>query len=90
MAREQGIRAEERKISVDEWRSAIQEGRMTEAFACGTAAVITPVGRVKSRAGEWLVGTGETGPVTAHLRRALLDIQTGQSADSNGWLHRLR
>ena len=89
LAREQGFRAEERKISVAEWKAAAAEGRMTEAFACGTAAVITPVGRVKSRKGEWLVNNGETGPVAAKLREALLNLQHGLAPDSHGWMKKI-
>ena len=69
LARELGYGAEERKITVEEWESAVRTGRMTEAFACGTAAVITPIGRVKSRHGEFAIHGGETGPVAARLRQ---------------------
>ncbi len=86
LAREQGFRAEERKVTVDEWRAAIHDGRMTETFACGTAAVITPVGRVKSKQGEWLVNKGETGPVAAKLRESLLNLQHGIAPDTHGWM----
>jgi branched-chain amino acid aminotransferase len=86
IAREQGFRAEERKITVDEWRAAIQDGRMTEAFACGTAAVITPVGHVKSRKGDWTINHGETGPVAAKLRETLLNLQHGITPDTHGWM----
>jgi len=89
IAREQGYRAEERKITVDEWRTAIQEGRMTEAFACGTAAVITPVGHVKSRHGNWTMHNGETGPVAAKLRETLLNMQHGLSRESHGWMKKI-
>ena len=89
LAREQGYRAEERKISVDEWKAAIAEGRMTEAFACGTAAVITPIGQVKSRRGEWLVNKGETGPVAARLREVLLNLQHGLAPDTHGWMKKI-
>ena len=89
LAREQGFKAEERKITVDEWRSAIAEGRMTEAFACGTAAVITPVGHVKSRSGNWDINKGETGPVAAKLREALLNLQHGISPDTHGWMTKI-
>lgn len=89
LAREQGFKAEERKISVEEWRNAIQEGRMTEVFACGTAAVITPVGHVKSSQGEWLVNKGETGPVAAKLREVLLNIQHGITPDTHGWMKKI-
>jgi branched-chain amino acid aminotransferase len=89
LAREQGFRAEERKITVDEWRNAIADGRMTEAFACGTAAVITPVGDVKSRQGDWTINKGETGPVAAKLREILLNLQHGLTPDTHGWMKKI-
>jgi branched-chain amino acid aminotransferase len=54
-------------------------------FACGTAAVVTPVGLVKSSDDEFKVGQGETGAVTAKIRAALLDIQTGVAKDEHNW-----
>lgn len=88
VAADLGIRAEEGRISVDEWREGCASGEITEVFACGTAAVITPVGEVKSRtSGSWSVGQGGTGPVTTRLRQALLDIQTGAAPDTHNWLH---
>lgn len=89
MARKLGFRSEERRISVDDWRDALLEGRMTEAFACGTAAVITPIGTVKSAHGEWKINRGETGPVAAQLREALLNLQHGVEPDTNGWMHQV-
>ena len=87
MARTLGFKAEERRISVDEWRDALLEGRMTEAFACGTAAVITPIGTAKSVHGEWKINAGQTGPVAQRLREALLNLQHGVEPDPNGWMH---
>ncbi len=87
LARDLGFDAEERKITVDEWDAALKDGRMTEAFACGTAAVITPIGHAKSKHGEWTVNGGETGPVAAKLREALLNIQHGLAPDTHGWMH---
>ena len=55
----------------------------------GTAAVITPVGEVKGRTGDFTVGNGEPGPLTMELRERLLDIQHGRVADTHGWLHRV-
>jgi branched-chain amino acid aminotransferase len=89
LARELGYKAEERKITVDEWRAAIKSGRMTEVFACGTAAVITPVGHVKSKRGEWSINNGETGPVAAKLREALLNLQHGLAPDTHGWMKKI-
>lgn len=88
VAEDLGIRADQGRISVDEWRDGCASGEITEVFACGTAAVITPVGEVKSRTiGGWSVGEGGTGPVTARLREALLDVQTGAAPDTHSWMH---
>ena len=61
---------------------------MTELFACGTAAVITPIGSLQNDEGSYTVGRGETGETTAALRKNLLDIQYGRAADTHGWLRR--
>ncbi len=89
LAREVGYGAEEGKISTDEWREGNESGAITEVFACGTAAVITPVGSVKGAHGTWTVGDGGSGPITMHLRELLLSLQTGQIPDTHGWMHRL-
>jgi branched-chain amino acid aminotransferase len=89
LAHELGYSAEEGKISTDEWREGNASGAITEVFACGTAAVITPVGSVKSATGEWTVGDGQPGPVSLQLREQLLGLQTGQAPDAHGWMHRL-
>jgi branched-chain amino acid aminotransferase len=89
LARERGHRVTERRFSVDEWRSGVADGTVTETFACGTAAVITPVGEVKAGTGDFTVGDGAPGPLTMQLRESLLDIQHGRVADDHGWLHRV-
>jgi len=82
-----GYGAEERRVSVEEWRKGNADGTVTEAFACGTAAVITPVGEVKSSSGGWTIGGGKPGPVAMRLRKALVDIQRGAAPDPYGWRH---
>ena len=89
LARERGYTVEERPVDVDEWRKGAADGSVVEAFACGTAAVITPVGEVKARTGDFTVGDGTPGPLTMRLREKLLDIQHGRVADTRGWLHRV-
>jgi len=89
LAHELGYVAEEGKISTDEWQAGNASGALTEVFACGTAAVITPVGSVKSAHAGWTVGDGGAGPITMQLRERLLAIQTGEVPDSHGWMHRL-
>ena len=83
-----GHHVEERPITIDEWRDGVSSGRITEVFACGTAAVVTPVGTLKWRGGS--VGEGDdTGPVTQQVRTALVDIQYGRAEDTFGWMHRV-
>jgi branched-chain amino acid aminotransferase len=89
LGRELGYTTEEGKISTDEWREGNASGAITEVFACGTAAVITPVGSVKSATDEWTVGDGTPGPITMQLREHLLGIQTGKEPDAHGWMYRL-
>ena len=87
LARDLGHPVEERRVDVDEWRKGAADGRVVEVFACGTAAVVTPVGALRWPDGEALAGDGEAGPVTMRLRQALLDIQYGRAADPHGWRH---
>lgn len=84
-----GHKVEERRVDIAEWRDGVAGGSVTEVFACGTAAVVTPVGRLRWRGGEVVTGDGGTGPVTAGIRQALLDVQLGRAEDAHGWLHRV-
>ena len=84
-----GYEVEEGRIDIDTWQACNAVGSITEVFACGTAAVITPVGSVKCTTDQWTVGDGEPGPVTLRLRQALLDIQHGVAPDTHGWMHTL-
>ena len=89
LAVDAGFAVEERKIDVEEWRKGVASGEITEVFACGTAAVITPVAQVKHGGGEFTVGSGEPGEVTMALRDTLTGIQRGTFADKHGWMTRL-
>jgi len=82
-----GYQAEEGRLSTDEWRAGCADGSLTEVFACGTAAVITPVGAVKSAHGSWTVGDGKPGEISMRLRQSLVDIQRGSAPDPHGWMH---
>ena len=89
LAPDLGIPAEEDRISVAQWRAGCESGEITEVFACGTAAVITPVAAVKGATASWLVGGPAPGPVTARLKEQLLGIQFGQLPDAHGWIHKI-
>ena len=84
-----GIAAAEDAISIADWQAGCESGEITEVFACGTAAVITPVGAVRGAAGGWMIGDGRPGPVTMRLREQLLGIQFGQLPDPYGWVHKI-
>ncbi|HAT33529.1 MAG TPA: branched chain amino acid aminotransferase [Janthinobacterium sp.] len=86
LAADLGYAASERKLTVRQWREDIAAGRMTEVFACGTAAVITPVGTVKAAGFEMSINNGENGPVTMAMREALLAIQHGTAPDRHQWM----
>jgi branched-chain amino acid aminotransferase len=89
LARELGHTVEERRIDVDEWRKGAADGRVTEVFACGTAAVVTPIGTLRWPGGEAVAGSGEPGEVTLKLRKALMDIQYGRVEDTHGWVRKV-
>ncbi|GAB3458983.1 branched-chain amino acid aminotransferase [Kineococcus endophyticus] len=89
LAKDLGHEVTERRVSIDEWREGVASGRITEVFACGTAAAVTPVGKLVSPDGELSHGTGAAGEVTMTIRNTLLDIQYGRAQDTHGWLRRL-
>jgi branched-chain amino acid aminotransferase len=87
-----GHQVAEEKVSLQDWRDGVASGAITEIFACGTAAVVTPVGLLRWRDGhagsaEQPIGDGEPGPVTARIRKALLDVQHGHAPDVHNWMH---
>jgi branched-chain amino acid aminotransferase len=84
-----GHQVEERRFSVDEWRDGVASGDIVEVFACGTAAVVTPVGQLKWDGGEVGAVDGDAGPLTMQIRKALVDIQYGRADDTFGWMHRV-
>lgn len=89
LAQDRGMAVDERTITLGEWREGIANGEIQEVFACGTAAVITPIGVLKN--GAELIGDPEApaGEVTMALRTELLGIQTGIVADRHAWLEQL-
>jgi branched-chain amino acid aminotransferase len=89
LAIDAGFSVEERKIEIDEWQKKAAAGEITEVFACGTAAVITPVSQVKYGDSEFTIADGEPGEVTMALRDTLTGIQRGTFADTHGWMSRL-
>ena len=89
LARDNGLEVEEAPYAIDDWRADAASGRLREAFACGTAAVVTPIGHVASPEGRFAIGNGGPGAVTERLRAQLVAIQRGQAPDPHGWLQRI-
>lgn len=89
VATDLGYKVEEGMISTDEWRDGVANGDISEIFACGTAAVIAPVGTAKSAQGTWVTGDGNPGPITMEIREHLLGIQHGTIADKHGWMKKV-
>ena len=85
LASDLGYKVEEGMLSTEDWRSGVASGEITEIFACGTAAVVTPVGAAKSSQGLWATGDGNPGPITTRIRETLLGIQHGTIEDTHGW-----
>ena len=89
LAREQGLNVREERYAMDQWRADAESGRLVEVFACGTAAVVTPVGTVKSTQGAFTIGAGGAGQMTQKIHTKLVDIQRGAAADTHGWVQRI-
>jgi len=90
LAKDRGLTVEERAVTIDEWREGIASGQITEVFACGTAAVITPIAQLLGANGL-AIGDADApaGELTMSLRKELTDIQDGRTPDRHGWLTRL-
>ncbi|MFT4233046.1 MAG: branched-chain amino acid aminotransferase [Leucobacter sp.] len=86
LAKDRGLAVEERAVTVSEWRDGVADGTITEAFACGTAAVITPIGQLKGDTGVIVDLGSAPGELTMSLREELVGIQTGAREDRHGWL----
>lgn len=88
LAKDRGLKVEERAVTVTEWCDGVADGSITEAFACGTAAVITPIAALKGAEGTIVdFGDGAPGSLTMSLREELTGIQFGTVPDSHGWVH---
>jgi branched-chain amino acid aminotransferase len=90
IARDRGMTVREEPYSLEQWQADAASGRLTEAFACGTAAVVASIGRVRGADGlDFAVGGAEANPLADTLRAALVDIQRGRAPDPHNWIERL-
>lgn len=89
LARREGRTVREERYSIDQWRADMASGRLREAFACGTAAVISAIGNIKTEQGSFAIGDGSSGPVTNALKLKLVGIQRGDIPDTEGWVRKI-
>ena len=89
LAKDAGTRVREEAYTIDQWRNDAASGRLKEAFACGTAAVISPIGKVRSATGDFVINGGVAGPVAMSLRKKLVDIQYGRAPDPHEWIRKV-
>lgn len=89
LAEESGHKVQERFYTFEEWKADVESGKVIEVFACGTAAVIAAIGKVKFTGGEFAINGGETGALTEELRNKLVGIQRGKTNDARGWVRTL-
>ncbi len=89
LLQEWGVPVEERLLSVDELVSAMRDGTLEEAFGCGTAAVVSPIGSLHYGDISVTVNGGAVGPLTQRLYDEITGIQSGKIADTHGWVYRV-
>jgi branched-chain amino acid aminotransferase len=89
LAKDSGARVREEAYTIDQFRADAASGRLKEAFACGTAAVISPIGKVCSASGDFLISGGAAGPVAMGMRKKLVDIQYGRAPDPHDWIRQV-
>lgn len=89
LARDRGLVVEERKISIDEWREGAASGEIVGAFACGTAAVVVPIGKLLAEDFEIVHEGDAAAELALSLRDELTGIQYGRVDDRHGWMVRL-
>ena len=89
LARKEGRTVREERYSIAQWRADAASGKLREVFACGTAAVVSAIGKIKSVSGDIVIGDGTGGPITAALKAKLVGIQRGDIPDTEGWVRRI-
>ena len=89
LLKKEGIHAVERLISIDELVEAMENGTLEEAWGCGTAAVVSPIGELCYNGKKYAVNGGKIGELTQHLYDTLTGIQWGKIEDTFGWTYSL-
>ena len=90
LLKSEGYKVTERLISIDELDEAMANGTLEEAWGCGTAAVVSPIGELCYKGKKYTVGGGKIGEVTQHLYDTLTGIQWGKIEDKFGWTYKIK
>ena len=85
--KDKGYKVSERLISIEELEQAMEDGTLEEAWGCGTAAVVSPIGELCYKDKKYTVNNGEIGSVTQFLYDTLTGIQWGKAEDKYGWIY---
>ena len=86
LLKDKGYEVEERRLSVDELIEAAENGKLEEMWGCGTAAVVSPVGRLGYKGKDYIINGGEIGETTQMLYDELTGIQWGTKPDTHNWI----
>src|SRR3954447_13548415 len=89
LARKEGRAVREERYSIEQWRADAASGKLREVFACGTAAVVSAIGKIKSKNGDIVIGDGNGGPITAALKAKLVGIQRGDISVTGVWVPKI-
>lgn len=90
IAREEGITVEERRISIDDLEDGFKNKTLTEAFGCGTAAVVAPIAVINIRGIDYAFPPVDDNSIQLRMKKRLLDIRTGAAPDRYGWNYIVR
>ena len=89
MIKDWGMKMSERSLAIDEVISAAKDGSLKEAFGTGTAAVISPVGQITYKGGDYIVAGGKMGELSQRLYNEIVAIQYGEKKDPYGWMEKI-
>ena len=89
MLKNEGYKVEERLLSVDELAQSMADGTLEEAWGCGTAAVVSPIGELCYKDKVYIVNEGKIGELTQHLYDTLTGIQWGKTEDTYNWTYKI-
>ncbi len=89
LLKSEGVEVEERLLSVDELIEALENGTLEEAWGCGTAAVVSPIGELAYKGKKYIINNGQIGALTQHLYDTLTGIQWGKVEDKFNWVCKL-